>query len=76
MLEIHHGLVVDIGISSKPIQFRVDTGAEVTVMSEKEFNKCLKDRVTLTETDKKLFESGKAGITVVGKFVATMIYKA
>ena len=65
-----------IGISGKPIQFRVGTGADVTVVSEKEFQKSLKDRVTLTKTDKKFFGPGKAGIKVVGKFVANMTYKA
>ena len=67
--------VADIGKSSQPIQFKVNTRAGVTVMSEREFNNYLKDKVTLTETDKELFGPEKAGKPVVGKFVATMTCK-
>ena len=57
--------MIELLLNGKPVQFKIDTGADVTAISEKLFQKL--DRVTLRETSKSLhgyFFQGKFGSSV------------
>ena len=62
---------VNVTAENVQIQFRVDTGADLTVISE-EYNKSLKGKVGLRKTEKKLFGPGKFTLRVIGEFEACL----
>ena len=66
---------VAVTVENQLINFRVDTGADVTVISEEEYKRRFKGRVVLHETDRKLFGPGKSALKVMGEFRADMMYK-
>ena len=56
-------------VNGKKVNFRVDTGADVTVVPRRYFTK---NSPLIQKTNKKLFGPGKTKIDVVGQFQATL----
>ncbi|KAK7114087.1 hypothetical protein V1264_000209 [Littorina saxatilis] len=62
----------DIEVNGQRVKFRVDTGADVSVVPERYFRK---DSTAVSKTSKKLFGPGQTKINVVGQFTATLSTK-
>ena len=54
------------------VQFKIDTGADVTTVSEETFKKL--QGVTLRETNKSLHGPAKHKLTVCGQFTGTLTF--
>ena len=64
---------VDLTVNNIPIKFKIDTGADVTAISPKEFSK-LKG-TTLTQASKVLHSPAKHPLKVNGQFTGKLSYK-
>ena len=58
-------------VNGKKVNFRVDTGADVTVVPRIYFTK---NSPLIQKTNKKFFGPGKTKIDVVGQFQACLLY--
>ena len=65
----HADVQVTTTTHSRSVNFRTDTGADVTVVPDRFFNK---KSPLIQKTDKKLFGPGQSKIIVLGKVRATM----
>ena len=65
--------MVDLQLNGKPVQFKIDTGADVTAVSEEIFKKL--DGVSLRQTDRSLHGPAKHKLVVCGQFTGTLTYK-
>ena len=58
----------EILVNQKKMEFRIDTGADVSVIPDR----CFKDTKVLKKTDKKLYGPGGAKLEIVGVFTASL----
>ena len=66
--------MVESLLNGKPVQFKIDTGADVTAISEEIFQKL--DGVNLRETSKSLYDPAKqAQIIMRGQFINMLKYQ-
>ena len=65
----HADVQVTTTTHSRPVNFRVDTGADVTVVPDRFFNK---NSPVIQKTGKNLFGLGQSKINVLGRVRATM----
>ena len=64
---------IQVLIDDKPVRFKIDTGADCSVISHKDFKRLFPKRVPDT-TLQKLWGAGKSPVNVVGKVQTTMKY--
>ena len=64
--------MVELQLNGQPVQFKIDTGADVTAVSEEIFSKL--QGVTLRKTNRSLHGPAKHKLTVCGKFTGTLTY--
>ena len=62
--------MTEVHVRGVPVKFKIDTGADVSVISEKDFLKV--GKYPLQESDRKLYGPGKNELQVKGRFSATM----
>ena len=62
--------ITEVHVRGVPVKFKIDTGADVSVISEKDFLKV--GKYPLQESDRKLHGPGKNELQVKGRFSATM----
>ena len=65
--------VVTLGVNGSPVEFKIDTGADVSVLPEAIFKE-LRD-VTLQQTSKSLIGPNKQSLNVCGQFEAVCTYE-
>ena len=65
--------MVDLQLNGKPVQFKIDTGTDVTAVSEEIFKKL--DGVSLRQADRSLHGPAKHKLVVCGQFTGTLTYK-
>ena len=65
--------MVGLLLNGKPVWFKIDTGADVTVVSEEIFKKL--DGVTLRDTNKSLQDLAKHQLIVRGQFTGMLTYQ-
>lgn len=63
----HSGLKKNLYVQNRKISFEVDTGAAVTVMSKKDFNKHFKNTIQIENCQDRLKSASDQLLTVVGK---------
>ena len=64
---------VELSINKTPIKFKIDTGADVSIISGASFDK-LKDKPTLDNSDTKRLVSPGGEVSTLGQFVANVRY--
>ena len=64
--------MVELQLNGQPVQFKIDTGADVTAVSEEIFSKL--QGVTLRKTNRSLHGPAKHKLTVCGQFTGTLTY--
>ena len=65
--------MVELELNGQPVKFKIDTGADVTAVSEEIFKKL--HGVTLRKTNKSLVGPAKHELMVCGQFTGTLTYK-
>ena len=65
---IENKWLTTLKVNGQKMEFRIDTGADVSVIPDK----CFKNKDVLTKTEKKLFGPGGTKLDVVGVFKATV----
>ena len=65
--------MVELELNGVPVKFKIDTGADVTAVSEEIFNKL--HGVTLRKSNKSLVGPAKHKLMVCGQFSGTLTYK-
>ncbi|KAL5488539.1 hypothetical protein EMCRGX_G017493, partial [Ephydatia muelleri] len=66
--------VTKMSLCGQLVQFKIDTGAEVTAISHKQYRK-LKLNVTLTKPSKVLYGPANQSLPVLGEFVGTLAFR-
>ncbi|KAL5505300.1 hypothetical protein EMCRGX_G006710 [Ephydatia muelleri] len=66
--------VTKMSLCGQLAQFKIDTGAEVTAISHKQYRK-LKLNVTLTKPSKVLYGPANQSLPVLGEFVGTLAFR-
>ena len=64
--------MVDMSLGSTPVRFKIDTGADVTVIPDNIYKKCQHECEPLGKPDKVLHGPGKAVLSVNGQFTGRL----